>query len=246
MVVFRVHPDAPSRGVGDHTHMSCIRKGRSRPVVDRRWRTAALALSGVAALGASRAWLRDWGATPAEIAGALPGDPMVPEPAEQTTRAVTAEAPREAVWPWLVQMGWGRGGFYSYSAVERALGVATPGATRVEPGLQDLRVGDTVRMTPDPYLIGLAGRGFSVVDVDPPRSLGLLQRRPSGALIGWVFVLRGLPDGRTRVIVRTRRTRPTARTGRLAHWAESTLLGPGEAIMERGMLRGLARRATRG
>lgn len=198
------------------------------------------------ALGASRAWLRDWGATPEEIAGPLPGDPMVAEPAEQTTRAVSADAPREAVWPWLVQIGWGRGGFYSYSAVERALGLATPGATRVEPGLQALRVGDTVRMTPDPYLIGLAGRGFSVVDVDPPRSLSLLQRRPSGVMIGWVFVLRELPDGRTRVIARTRRTRPTAPRHRLAQWAESTLLGPGEAVMERGMLRGLARRAARG
>ena len=217
------------------------RSERGRGGVSGRWRTAALALGAVAALGASRAWLREWGATPEEAAGALPGDRLVPDPADQTTRGVTIAAPPEAVWPWLVQMGQGRGGFYAYDEIEHLLGMRTRSAHEIVPELQSLRAGDEVRMTPDPWLSGLAGRFFSVIEVDPRRSIELLQRRPSGELIGWSFVLRPCPEG-TRLLVRTRRSRLASPAHRLAQWAELTLLGPGEALMERAMLRGVARR----
>jgi hypothetical protein len=240
----RVDPDAPSAEARHDPTMSSDTHPYSSgpPGVSRGWRVAALALGVVAALGASRAWLREWGASPEEAAGALPGDRLVPEPADQTTRGVTVAAPPDAVWPWLVQMGQGRGGFYAYDAVEHLLGMRTPSATEIVAEHQSLRAGDEVRMTPDPWLSSLAGRFFSVVEVDPRRSISLLQRRPSGELIGWTFALRPCAEG-TRLLVRTRRSHLDAPARRLAQWAELTLLGPGEALMERAMLRGVARRA---
>lgn len=185
--------------------------------------------------------LNRWGATDAEALGTLPGDEL-PSPTgyrRVSTRAITVDAPAAAIWPWIVQMGSGRAGFYTHEWVERLLGITYAdghSATRIHPEWQQLRVGDKV-----PY------SRFNSVDVmaaDPPRLL----------MAGEWLVLQPLDGGRrTRLIARTR-------GGWLEHAANlvpvaGPLLrvagglvdrGPGELLhhyMEVGMLKGIKARA---
>ena len=105
----------------------------------------------IAAVGAvagyerlAKPWMYRWGATPDEVAATLPGDDLVAPTTPKTTRAVTIEAPAEAVWPWLAQIGEDRAGFYSYDRLERLVGARIHNADSVHPEWQELRVGDTV------------------------------------------------------------------------------------------------------
>lgn len=87
-------------------------------------------------------WVRPrlmrWGATDDEITGPYPGAQLVPEGERAATMAVTIEAPSEQAWPWLVQMGWNRGGWYSWDRLDNA---GRPSATEVRPQWQDLAIG---------------------------------------------------------------------------------------------------------
>ncbi len=80
-----------------------------------------------------------WGATDAEVARAMPGDQIQPQPIESVTRAVTIDARPEQIWPWLVQIGYGRAGWYGYDWIDNA---GMPSAGRIIPALQHLRAGD--------------------------------------------------------------------------------------------------------
>jgi hypothetical protein len=91
-----------------------------------------------------RHWHLRWGATDAEVASAMPGDELVPEPSFSATRAITIQAPPEQVWPWIVQLGTGRAGFYSYDLFDNA---ARPSADRILPEFQQVRVGAWVPMS---------------------------------------------------------------------------------------------------
>jgi hypothetical protein len=93
-------------------------------------------------------WMLRWGATDAEVAKRLPGDELVPDPAYSTTRAVTVEAPAEAVWPWVAQVGQDRAGFYSYEWLEDLAGCRITNADRVHPEWQKRAVGDGVPLRP--------------------------------------------------------------------------------------------------
>ena len=125
----------------------------SSPHVPGRMRgpLAALAAAGAGAayVLAVRPRLLLWGATTQEAAGPLAGDEIVPAPRMQSTRAVTIAAPVSGVWPWLVQLGAGRGGMYSYDWLENAAGLGIHSADRIRPELQQLKVGDTVPLSPD-------------------------------------------------------------------------------------------------
>jgi hypothetical protein len=132
-----------------------------------------------------------WGATEEEASGPLPGDDLTPSPRVQGTRAITIDAPREQVWPWIVQMGIGRAGFYTHDWLERALFGARyvdgrHSAVRIHPELQDLAVGDLI-----PYG---AGAFVTVHEIEPPSHLVAAE----------AFVLKELPHDRTRLIVRYR------------------------------------------
>ena len=94
--------------------------------------------------GHVRPWIYTWGAKPEDINAVLPGDELVYPDIPQTTRAVMIDAPAEAVWPWLVQIGEDRGGFYSYSMLERAIGARIHNVDSVHSEWQQLRVGDTI------------------------------------------------------------------------------------------------------
>ena len=201
-----------------------------------------LAAAVLAASVLSRRWHRTWGADSQEVRDRLPGDELVPEVDLQTTRAITIAAPARDVWPWLVQMGQGRGGLYTYEWIENALGAQIHNLDRIDAALQALRVGDRIRLTPEVYLGRIPGQYYVVREVRPQEALVLLQELPTGAVSSWSFVLRERAGG-TRLIVRGR-TSPAAGLGaRLARQLELLLLEPGYFVMERGMLRGISRRA---
>ena len=89
-------------------------------------------------------WRTHWGATDAEVYRPLPGDDLVPRPDWSYTHAITIHAPRAAVWRWLVQLGQGRGGFYSYEPLENLVGCGIHNVREIRPELQRLQKGDVI------------------------------------------------------------------------------------------------------
>lgn len=184
-------------GSGWHRLAVKARLSPTMVVVVVRWRRKRYLLIG-AAVGAEvlgyLAWrprMLRWGATEEEAAGRLPGDEITPRPTVQSTRAITIDAPPEQVWPWIVQMGMGRAGFYTHEWVERPLGgyyAEGHSARRIHPEFQDLKVGDLVDYG--------GGNLVPVHQIEPFRHLVHAE----------AFVLRPLPSGRTRLIVRYRGT----------------------------------------
>jgi uncharacterized protein YndB with AHSA1/START domain len=159
---------------------------------------AVLAGAGIIALG-SRLH-RGWGATPAEQAAPLPGDELVPRPIFRSTRAITIQAPPATVWPWLVQVGMGRAGWYSYDSWAALISsVPTTSASAVIPDLQDLKVGDAVDLVDRIF--------FRVHDIQPEHALVLsseYQMPLQPWLKSWAFVLEPVEGGATRLLVRER------------------------------------------
>ena len=146
-----------------------------------------------------RGWRRGWGATEQERAMRLPGDELVAKPEWTYDHAVSIDAPRSAVWPWLVQLGQGRGGFYSYQGLENLVGCQIRNLTEVRPELQSLSVGDTI------VLHGRSGFGPKVARLDPERAL-VLGGPPNerGSQATWGFYLLDGRQGTTRLLERGR------------------------------------------
>lgn len=192
-----------------------------------------LAYVGVALL--ARPWHSRWGSTRAELRAELPGDDLVPNAHYTIQHAVTIHAPPNAVWPWLVQLGQDRGGFYSYDWLERLFGDDVRNADRIHPEWQTLKPGDLVRATQPDYLGGLFGRnpGWKVERVEPNHVL---------ILGGWgAFVVQRSNDA-TRLIVRTRGAgEPNVALAPLG----LLMFEPAHFIMERRMLLGIKERAER-
>jgi len=188
-----------------------------------------------------------FGATPAERRRPLPGDDRVPHPKHGYTRAITIDAPPERVWPWLVQIGQGRGGFYSYDTLENLVGCRIQSADRILPEHQHLSEGDLIRSNPEDY------PSWRVVDVDPPHHLVLMVTDPETGEVPpvfdtvplegyvastWQWLLEPAGEGaRTRLIVRQRLTYSPSQS-LLWHVVE-----PFNFVMERRMLKGLKARA---
>jgi hypothetical protein len=179
-------------------------------------------------------WLCRRSATRDEGKVLLPGDDLVPRALAGYTLAVSIAAPPSAVWPWLVQMGQGRGGFYTHEWVERLLAADIHNADRVVPELQSLAVGDLIRLTPDPYL-GRPGQAMRVTALERERALALAQTLPNGAVTSSAYLLRAAGGG-TRLVFRRRSARPSA---------FDRVMLPGYYYMDMGMLEGVRRRAER-
>jgi hypothetical protein len=195
--------------------------------------------------GWGRRWHERWGATDEEVALALPGDDLVAEPADQVTRAVSIDAPPHEVWPWLVQLGADRGGFYSYDVLENLFGLRVHSEDTVVADWQGLAVGDVVAanrartggwyvmlLVPDEVLV------LKVADLKAGRPV----RR--GEQLGWeflwTFALRPAPGGGTRLLVRER----TGFDRPLTRWLMAPV-GLVSFVMTRRMLLGIRDRAER-
>ena len=192
------------------------------------WTATAIAL---------RPWHLDWGTTAKERALRLPGDNLLLRSHYRMDRAVTIDAPADAVWPWLVQIGQDRAGFYSYDRLERLIGDDIRNADRIHPEWQHLQRGDLVRAAQPDYLGGVLGDslGWRVVDIESGRSL-LLE--------GWgAFVLHPQADGTTRLHVRMRQPGEPSLTGVALGALGLLVFEPAHFIMERGMLLGIKARA---
>jgi hypothetical protein len=179
----------------------------------------------------------NWGATPAEVAASLPGDDLLDNVALQTTRATTVNAPPEAVWPWIVQMGPSpRAGVYTYDWVERMLGIDIRNSDRILPEYQHLEPGEFFRL--NPKADASKANGLIVRQVEPGHSL-VLQWTPANST--WSFTLNDAGDGTTRLISRNR----IPGSGP-AFWSGMVLaMEPGSLVMERKMLLGIKQRAER-
>jgi uncharacterized protein DUF998 len=196
-------------------------------------------------------------ATAAERDRSLPADGMVPDPIFTSTHAITIDAPPEKVWPWIAQMGAGRGGWYSWDVVDNG---GSPSARRIVPEFQTVVPGDIMPAVPH------ATDAFVVASVDPPRDLVLTVVDGRGATaVAWEHMLERVDGGRTRLIVRGRASshwldlaraptpaghhrifieRAYAVLARLPRPLLIALAGAGHRLMEARHLRGIQRRST--
>ncbi|WP_431232427.1 hypothetical protein ACQ856_23670 [Mycolicibacterium psychrotolerans] len=206
---------------------------KQRPVL-ATWMAAA----GIAAVyrWVLRPKMYAWGATDAEVAAELPGDSLVEPGSARTTRAITIDAAVEDVWPWLVQIGENRGGFYSYDVLERLVGTRIHNADVVHPEWQQLQVGDTVWLA---QRYGQRARQL-VAEIVPNSHLVLMSaadydrvQRGEKAFGSWAFCLRP-QSGATRLLVRGSGAPVGQSAFDIVHF-----------LMERGMLRGIRERVQR-
>jgi hypothetical protein len=175
-----------------------------------------------------RPWARRWGATAEEAARPLPGDQLVAKADYVATRAITIHAPPQEVWPWLVQIGSGRAGWYTYDRIDNA---GMPSATEVIPELQQLQVGDLI-----PMVVG-KDIGVRVKELEPDRRMLWWDEQGE---YSWEWVLEPA-DGQTRLLNRLRVTRHP--------WTRKMLYElvavNGDVVMQRKLLRGIKQRAER-
>jgi hypothetical protein len=228
----------------------------------------AAAAAGAAAtyFCAIRPWWRSWGTDPSTADRSLPGDDLVAAATVTETRAIEIGVPPRVVWPWLVQMGYGRGGWYSYDRID----MRGRSADRVQPDLQHLAVGDMVPNSPE--------TAFEVKVLEPERALVLFgdeallesqlelarQKRAAGQAIeaapanlkaasklippmpgfalSWAFVLEPLDEGRRTRLIERFRVRMPAPEGPLAAMLGETL-GFGVFAMVRKQMLGIRDRA---
>ncbi len=187
-----------------------------------------------------------WGATSAEVASPMPGDELVSNPRMGYTRAISIHAAPAGVWAWLVQIGQGRGGLYSFDGLENLARCDIHSTDRIHPELQSLVAGDLIRLGgPQGYPC------FRVASVEPGASLVLVAADPSppheaatvdspGGIATWQWQLRPAADGSgTRLLTRQRLTYPDSLR---VMWHVVEPIG---FVMERQMLRGIKARAER-
>ena len=188
---------------------------------------AGVTMSG-AFLTAYRRWHQRWGATDEEVAMALPGDDLLPVAEFNPTRAITIDARPEEVWPWIVQIGYGRAGFYAYDLLDN---LGRPSAERILPELQAPQVGDWIPMSPTIN----DTTAFRVTAFEPDR--WMLWSKPDST---WCWSLRPIADGRTRLVSRIR-MKYAWRTP--AVLVSLFLMEIGDFFMNRRELLGIRRRA---
>ena len=194
----------------------------------RELRDVAVAVPVFATSPLARHWHRRWGATDAEVAAVMPGDDLVPGAHVFCTRAITIDAPPGAVWPWLVQVGFGKAGFYSNDLLDN---VAHPSADRILDEFEDPKVGDWVPM----FSKVNDTTAFKIAAIKPREEL--VWVKPDST---WVWTLTDV-DGRTRLATRLRILYPWHRPADAL--LSLVLFEFGDFPMMRKMLRTLKQRA---
>ena len=201
-----------------------------------RWRRIALVgvASGAGLLAVYwrlvRPWTMRWGATTTEAAQPLPGDQLMTRPGFSATRAITIAARPEHIWPWLVQLGSGRAGWYAIDRIDNA---GVPSAQTIRPELQDLQVDDLVPM--------VAGKdiGPRVKELEPNHRM--LWWDGHGEFT-WEWVLEPIDDQTTRLLCRVQEAYPPLWSRRMLY---AVVASTGDIVMVRKQLRGIKARAER-
>jgi hypothetical protein len=148
---------------------------------------------------AIRPWHLHWGARKDEVNRPIQGDTIISNPQIQSTRAITINGFPSEVWPWLVQMGQGQGGFYSYDWLENLIGCDIHSSARIIKDFQRLKTGDSVRLGPEGYPF------YTVADIKPNEAIVLYGGTDrKGGINTWVFSMAPLDNGSTRLIIRSR------------------------------------------
>lgn len=185
-----------------------------------------------------------WGATPEDITRPLPGDSLIPDSPRSSTMVITIRAHAAEVWPWLVQMGYGRAGWYTYDLIDNA---GEPSAEEIRPDLQDVQVGDripssqrswfeVVACEPAKHLV-LRGTFDVLLKTSYPAENGLPALGSDGT---WALVLEERSDGTTRLIARSR---GHGKPSWLYRAIGPFVTDPGHVLMQRKQLYGIKRRA---
>ena len=210
---------------------------------------AAGAIAIEAYIGLARPWILHWGATDREVKGQLQGDNLIDHPRYNATHAITIKAPAASVWPWLVQIGQGRGGFYSYDWLENLVGCDIHNAEQILPQFQDLAVDNLLRLAPPPVKAGMPDFAFKVAILEPEHALvivtpGRFEETAGTSLpfASWAFILEQEDETTCRLIVRFRSIYHLSFPAFLINQA---LLEPIHFIMERKMLLGIKERVER-
>jgi hypothetical protein len=201
-----------------------------------------------------RPWYRRWGATDEEVVRAMPGDDVIKRPSIVETYAVTIKARPAEIWPWLVQIGYKRGGFYSYDWLEKLMGLGISSTPRIIPEFQQLKVGDVIPFGPE-------GPNVPVKAIEPDRSLVLGDCDPVHGGATWSFGLYELDEKHTRLVSRGRMWWPNwtlqsillcrpakpgmPRPNLLRDLPMYLFFEPGSFLMFRKMLLGIKQRAER-
>jgi hypothetical protein len=191
----------------------------------------ALAFAGTTSVKLFRRWYRNWGATAEEIARPMPQDGQIVNPNVITTRAITIQAQPEHIWPWIVQMGDPpRAGYYSYTWIERLLGLRIENAGRILPEFHSVHEGDSLDKNGN----------MTVLAVDPGRYVALGPPNVYDWLKStWVIALYPIDEQSTRLVTRVRARMSLVgmlRTLPPLVWPFWLFIDPGVFVMERKMI----------
>lgn len=171
----------------------------------------ALALVMAAYVFVARPWAMNRGSTAAERARAMPGDELDPNPTFLANRAITIDATPEQIWPWLIQIGYTRAGFYGYDMLEN---VGSPrgirSATTILPEFQNFKVGDPIPISP-------AGGEFFYAVVKPQYIIWSSMEGPRPG--GFTWELYPIDATHTRLVSRIR-------------WTHHSLAKPGQFALD--------------
>lgn len=190
-------------------------------------------------------WHRRWGASEEEVNRSLPGDDLLVKPAFNTTRAIHIQARPSQVWPWVVQIGQNRAGFYSYDLLENLSGLKIHSSDQIVSEYQDLKAGDIIPLEPE-------GSGYRVQELVPNQYMLLYVDGSTEGVINeifrqnelastWLFLLDEQANGSTRLIVRWRAG--INRFKSLYAFGLWLTLDAIEFLMEQKMMRGIKQRA---